>query len=102
MPISVKRPAGGEGKGPEMTVRGCDKMECDMPSEASSSHRVEITDRDLQILRGFFEARVMTAEHVAAIYFGGRHEAARKRLAKLKTAGYVGERPRRPADARLL
>ena len=37
----------------------------------------------------------MTAEHVAAIYFEGRYEAARKRLQKLKAAGYVGERPRR-------
>jgi hypothetical protein len=73
-----------------------------MPSDASASYSVEITSRDLEILRGFFEARVMTAEHVAAIYFGGRYEAARKRLSKLKTAGYVGERPRRTYDPAVL
>jgi hypothetical protein len=73
-----------------------------MPSAAKSGRTAEIQDRDLLILRGLFEARVMTAEHVAAIYFEGRYEAARKRLQKLKAAGYVGERPRRVYDPAVL
>src|SRR5437588_11704360 len=73
-----------------------------MPSAAKSGRTAEIQDRDLDILRGLFEARLMTAEHIAAIYFEGRYEAARKRLAKLKTAGYVGERPRRAYDPAVL
>lgn len=69
-----------------------------MPSVAKAGRNAEIQDRDVKILRGLFEARLMTAEHVAAIYFEGRYEAARKRLQKLKAAGYVGERPRRAYD----
>jgi hypothetical protein len=71
-------------------------------SSAPSKRTVEVQDRDLEILRGLFESRVMTAEHVAAIHFEGRYEAARKRLQKLKTAGYVGERPRRAYDPAVL
>lgn len=71
-------------------------------SSAPSKRTIEVQDRDLDILRGLFESRVMTAEHVAAIYFEGRYEAARKRLQKLKTAGYVGERPRRAYDPAVL
>ena len=56
---------------------------------------VNFQDRDLVILRGLFESRVMTSAHVAALYFGGRKEAAKKRLQKLKTAGLIGERNRR-------
>src|SRR5437588_3226678 len=73
-----------------------------MPSAAKSGRTAEIQDRDLDILRGLFEARLMTAEHIAAIYFEGRYEAARKRLQKLKAAGYVGERPRRAFDPAVL
>src|SRR6185437_3999092 len=71
-------------------------------SKKAGSRTVEIQDRDLEILRGFFEVRIMTAEHVAEIYFEGRYEAARKRLQKLKAAGYVGERPRRTYDPAVL
>lgn len=73
-----------------------------MPSAAKAGRNAELQDRDLKILRGLFEARLMTAEHVAAIYFEGRYEAARKRLQKLKAAGYVGERPRRTYDPAVL
>jgi hypothetical protein len=73
-----------------------------MPSAAPKGRGLDLQDRDLHILRGLFEARVMTAEQIAAVSFGGRYEAARKRLAKLKTAGYVGERPRRAYDPAVL
>lgn len=44
----------------------------------------------------------MMAEHVAALYFSGRAEAAKKRLQKLKAAGVIGERPRRPYEPAIL
>lgn len=50
--------------------------------------------RDLALLRGLFECRVMTAAHVAALYFEGREEATKKRLQTLKAAGLVKERGR--------
>jgi hypothetical protein len=66
-----------------------------MPSPAS--YNAELTDRDLALLKGLFESRVMTLAQAAAIHFGGQAEAAKKRVQKLKAAGYVGERPRRRA-----
>jgi hypothetical protein len=37
----------------------------------------------------------MTLTHVAEIHFGGKFEAAKKRVQKLKAAGLIAERPRR-------
>ena len=59
-------------------------------------------ERDLALLRGLFESRVMTSKHVAALYFDGRAEAAKKRLQKLKAEGLVTERPRRAYEPSLL
>lgn len=56
---------------------------------------IALQPRDLAVLLGFFESRIMTLAHVAAIYFEGRTEAAKKRLQKLKSAGFLAERPRR-------
>jgi hypothetical protein len=55
---------------------------------------IQFQERDLAILRGLFECRVMTTEHAAALFFGNKYEAAVKRLQKLKTAGLITERPR--------
>lgn len=56
---------------------------------------IDITTRDIDILRGFYESRLMTLAHVAAIYFGNRREAAKKRVQKLKRARLLAERPRK-------
>jgi hypothetical protein len=56
---------------------------------------LEPTDRDLALLRGLFECRVMTAKHVSKLYFGGKREYTKKRLQKIKGAGLIGERKRR-------
>lgn len=53
-----------------------------------------LQDRDLALLRGLFECRVLTSDHATALYFGGKSEAAKKRLQKLKAAGFISERPR--------
>jgi len=59
-------------------------------------------DRDFTLLRGLFETRVMTTDHATALYFGGKNEAAKKRLQKLKTAGLVSERARRAFEPSIL
>jgi len=61
-----------------------------------------VQDRDLGLLKGLFESRVMTAEHISVLYFDGRKEAAKKRLQKLKAAGLVGERARRSFEPAVL
>lgn len=59
-------------------------------------------ERDLVLLQSLFESRTMTPAHAAAVCFEGRKEAAKKRLHKLKTAGFVGERRRRPFEPSVL
>jgi hypothetical protein len=59
-------------------------------------------DRDYWVLRGLFESRVMTAGHIAALYFGGKREATKKRLQKLKAAVLIGERRRRVNERSVL
>lgn len=54
-----------------------------------------LQDRDFALLRGLFESRVMTAEHIAPQFFDGSREAAKKRLQKLKGAGLITARARR-------
>lgn len=58
---------------------------------------VVLQERDVALLRGLFEARVMKLSHIARLYFEGREEAAKKRVQKLKNAGYIRERKGRRA-----
>lgn len=73
-----------------------------MPAVRPRIDSISLQDRDNALLRGLFESRVMTSKHVATLYFEGRAEAAKKRLQKLKTAGFVKERPRRAYEPSLL
>jgi hypothetical protein len=63
---------------------------------------LQLQDRDLAVLRDLFESRVMTAEHIAALFFNGSREAAKKRLQKLKAAGLIGERKRKAYEPAVL
>jgi hypothetical protein len=63
---------------------------------------VDSKKRDLAILRGLFESRVMKLAHVAVLYFEGRNEAAKKRIQKLRARGLVRERPRSVRDPSIL
>lgn len=56
---------------------------------------VEFQPRDLEVLRGLFESRVMTQEQVSRLYFDGKSEATKKRLQKLKALKLIAERERR-------
>jgi hypothetical protein len=63
---------------------------------------INLQDRDFALLRGLFESRIMTAGHIAKLYFEAKQEAAKKRLQKLKAAGLIGERKRRVNEASIL
>jgi hypothetical protein len=73
-----------------------------MKTTASPRRSVNLTDRDLRLLRGLFEVRLATLAHLAVLYFEGSLPACTKRLQKLKHAGFVGERERRPYEPSLL
>src|ERR1039457_1028382 len=68
----------------------------------SKNDALQLQDRDLDLLRGLFECRVMTTDHATALYFDGKSEAAKKRLQKIKAAGLITERPRRAFDPSVL
>ena len=44
----------------------------------------------------------MTLAHIASLYFDGKKEMAKKRIQKLKAAGFIGERPRRISSPSVL
>ena len=69
---------------------------------AANTRGIDLQERDLALLRGLFECRIMTAAHVAAIYFDGKGEYTKKRLQKLKAAGLIGERKRRVNEPSIL
>jgi hypothetical protein len=68
----------------------------------SNPEGLDVTARDVEILRGLFECRILTVEQIAALYFEDRQEAARKRIWKLKKAHLVRERPRRAYEPAVL
>lgn len=61
-----------------------------------------LQERDFNFLTTLFESRAMTLFHAAYISFGGHNEAAKKRLQKLKSAGYVRERKRHSFEPSIL
>lgn len=50
---------------------------------------IQITHRDLQILREIAFSRFLTVGHIADLCFEGRREAAKKRVQKLVASGYL-------------
>jgi hypothetical protein len=64
--------------------------------------QLSLQARDFEILQGLFESRVMTAAHIAALYFDGKKEAAKKRLQRIKGHGLIGERKRRVNEKSVL
>ena len=56
---------------------------------------VELQERDLAILQGLFESRLMTLNHITHLFFDGHGEAAKKRIQRLKDNRFIRERARR-------
>jgi hypothetical protein len=65
-----------------------------MPPGKKNRPGLELQDRDIEMFRGLFESRLMTLEHITRLYFNGRSEAAKKRVQRLKSGRYLGERVR--------
>jgi len=66
------------------------------------NHQLQLQPRDLAMLCGLFESRVMTADHISTLYFGSKREYTKKRLQKIKAAGLVSERTRRMNEPSVL
>jgi hypothetical protein len=63
---------------------------------------ISLTPRDLVFLRCLFESRIMTTKHASTLCFGGKPDATKKRLQKLKSAGLIGERRRKVYEPSIL
>jgi hypothetical protein len=63
---------------------------------------ISLQQRDRNLLLGLFESRAMTAAQIAALYFDGKKEAAKKRLQRIKATGLIGERKRRVNEKSVL
>jgi len=66
------------------------------------ANNLQLQDRDFALLRGLFECRVMAADHIATLYFDGKREYTKKRLQKLKAAGFIRERKRQVSEPSVL
>jgi hypothetical protein len=73
-----------------------------MTESAKKCDSLQFQERDFELLRGLFESRVMTAVHIATLYFDGKRESTKKRLQKLKAAGLISERKRRVNEPSIL
>ena len=73
-----------------------------MSASKIKNDALQLQVRDLVLLRTLFESRVMAAGHIAILHFNGSREAAKKRLQKLKAAGLIGERKRKPYEPSVL
>jgi hypothetical protein len=65
-------------------------------------YEMRIQDRELELLRGLFDSRLMTLAQAAALFFNGSREAAKKRIAKLKAAGVISARQRKAYEPSIL
>lgn len=63
---------------------------------------IHLQKRDLALLRGLFESRVMTAGHVAILYFDSKREYTKKRLQRIKAAGLISSRSQRMNEPAVL
>lgn len=65
----------------------------------SAYHGTVLQRRDHVLLRDLFASRLTTIAHASTLFFEGSREAAKKRLQKLRAAGFISARSRRPQEA---
>lgn len=71
-------------------------------SYSGPSLGVQLQVRDLELLRGLYVSRLMTLGQIAKIHFDGKTEMAKKRVQKLKAAGFLSDRKRKPYEPSIL
>ncbi len=50
---------------------------------------LELTERDLSLLKDLFESRLLSLQQVTEIHFEGRYPSAKRRVAKLRAARFI-------------
>lgn len=54
-----------------------------------SSRSLELTERDLTLLKDLFESRLLSLHQVTEIHFEGRYPSAKRRVAKLRAGRFI-------------
>lgn len=73
-----------------------------MGSSKTVKDSIILQERDLSLLRGLLESRIMTTEQAALIYIDGKLPYAKKRVQRLKETGYISCRERRLFEPSIL
>src|ERR1700691_2192608 len=71
-----------------------------MPS--TRSENIKLQDRDVSLLLDLLESRVLSLDHIRSVHFPGTDEMGKKRVYRLKSVGYLAERPRRIGEPSIL
>lgn len=82
--------------------RYCLRDKLEVMAKISKPPSIDLQERDTALFLDLFESRIMTLDHMALLHFGGSKEAAKKRVQKLKSAGFITERARRPYEPSVL
>ncbi len=69
---------------------------------AIDSRNVQLQERDVSLLRDLIESRVLTLDHIRTLFFPDTKDMAKKRVQRLKSAGFLTERPRRIGQPSIL
>jgi hypothetical protein len=69
---------------------------------AIDPRNVTLQDRDVSLLLDLIESRVLSLDHVRTLFFPDKDEMAKKRVQRLKVAGFLTERPRRIGEPSIL
>ena len=56
----------------------------------------------MSLLLDLIESRVFTLDAIVHVFFADKNEMAKKRVQRLKSAGYLSERPRRIGEPSIL
>ena len=70
-------------------------------AKEARSQGIKITERDLLILRGLFDCRILNIHHFAELFFEGRQDAARKRIKKLQANKLLNVRQKKVTEEHL-
>jgi len=73
-----------------------------MGTRSFAQKSLHLQDRDIEVLRGLYESRIYTLSHIAALYFSGHREYAKKRVRQLKAGGFIAEWRRQPTQPAIL
>jgi hypothetical protein len=69
---------------------------------AIDPRNVMLQDRDVSLLLDLVESRVLSLDHVRTLFFPDKNDMAKKRVQRLKSAGFLTERPRRIGEPSIL